>query len=170
LIRKEHLSLILFRFGWWLSLTLSLAMSTAVVALAFSLGTVCVNLSPLILGEHRAHIFAAAAALTYSLHLAHLIVAQSKAFLHSSHTIAAAPAAFTLALAASILMLRFTAFPVPGEGRRSQQCHQRDGNNYKFHVRFSFNWQTKFLNAYTLAFKFVANMEKMKYPQFADIL
>jgi len=119
-------------------------MSPSLAVLGFSLGTVRVDLSPLILGEHRTHIFAAAAALTYSLHLANLIVAQAKAFLHSSHAIAAAPAAFTLALAASILMLGFTAFPVPGEGRRSQQCHQRDGNNYKFHVRFSLQMANQF--------------------------
>jgi hypothetical protein len=118
-------------------------MSTSLATLAFSLRTVCVDLSSLILGEHRAHIFAVATALTNLLHLAHLIIAQAKAFLHSSHAIAAAPAAFTLALVVSILMLRFTAFPVPGEGRRSQQCHQRDDNNYRFHVRFSFNGQTK---------------------------
>jgi hypothetical protein len=142
-------------------------MSTSLAALAFSLGTVCVDLSPLILGEHRTHIFAAAAAVTYSLHLAHLIIAQAKAFLHSSHAIAAASAAFTLALAVSILMLRFTALLVPGKSRRGQQCHQRDDNNHTFHVPFSFNWQTKFLNKHTLAFKFGANMEKLnRRPDF----
>jgi hypothetical protein len=114
-------------------------MSASLAALAFSLGTVCVDLSPLILGEHRAHIFTAAAALTDLLHLAHLVIAQPKAFLHSYHAIAATTAAFTLALAVFIIMLKLTVLLVPGKGRRGQQCHQHGDNNNTFHVRFSIN-------------------------------
>ena len=118
-------------------------MSSTLAALLFSLRTVCVDLSPLILGQHRAHIFAVAATLTNLLHLAHLVIAQPQAFLHSSHAITAALAAFTLALAVSILMLTFTALPVSGKGRRGQQCHHHDDTNNTFHVRFSINRQSE---------------------------
>jgi hypothetical protein len=133
-------------------------MRTSLSTLVFSLGTVCVDLSPLILGEHLAHIFAAAAALTDLFHLDHLVSAQPKTFLHSSHAIATAPAAFTLALALSIILLKFTVLLVPGNGRHGQQCHQHDDNNNKFHVRFSINWLIKIMVTHSLLPKFGENV------------
>ena len=129
----------LIGIGRWLSFHRWLAMRTRLAALLLSLGTVCIYLSLLILGEHRAHIFAAAAALTDLFHLAHLVITQPKTFLHPNHAIAAATAAFTLALAVFIIMLKLAVLLVPGKRRCGQQCHQHDDHNNIFHVRFSIN-------------------------------